>query len=59
LSPQIVALLGSWVYATGAAQVRARLDDWLADQRSALIAAEADGVVAGLAALHAMPPVRG
>jgi hypothetical protein len=39
--------------------MREHLGDWLADQHSALIAAEADGVVAGVAAWHAMPPVGG
>ena len=58
MSPQIAALLGSRV-TQRAEQVREHLDDWLADQHSALIAAEADGVVAGVAAWHAMPPVGG
>jgi GNAT superfamily N-acetyltransferase len=51
----VAVLLGQLGYPTDAVQVRARLDDWLADQRSVLIAAEVDGLVSGVAALHAMP----
>lgn len=52
---RVAVLLGQLGYPTEAARVRARLDDWLADPRSVLIAAEADGLVVGVAALHVMP----
>jgi GNAT superfamily N-acetyltransferase len=52
---RIAVLLDQLGYPTDAAQVRTRLDDWLADRRSVLIAAEADGLVSGVAALHVMP----
>jgi GNAT superfamily N-acetyltransferase len=52
---RITVLLGQLGYPTDVNRVRARLDDWLTDQRSALFAAEAGGLVAGVAALHVMP----
>lgn len=52
---RVTVLLGQLGYPTDAVRVRARLDDVLADQRTVLIAAEVDGVVSGVAALHVMP----
>lgn len=52
---RIAELLGQLGYPTDAVRVRARLDDWLSDQRSVLIAAEADGLVSGVVALHVSP----
>lgn len=54
-APRVAVLLGQLGYPTDAARVRVRLDDWLTDQRSALLAAEMDGLLVGVAALHAMP----
>ncbi|GAA3892671.1 hypothetical protein GCM10022243_67070 [Saccharothrix violaceirubra] len=52
---RIAALLGEPGYPTDTEQVGAHLDVWLADGRSVLLAAEFDGLVSGLAALHVMP----
>lgn len=52
---RVAVLLGQLGYPTDAVRVRARLDDWLTDQRSVLIATEADGLISGVAALHVMP----
>lgn len=52
---RIAVLLGQLGYPTDGVRVRARLDDWLADQRSVLIAAAAGDLVVGVAALHVMP----
>jgi GNAT superfamily N-acetyltransferase len=52
---RIAVLLGQLGYPTDEGRVRVRLDDWLTDKRSVLIAAEADGLIQGVAALHVMP----
>jgi GNAT superfamily N-acetyltransferase len=54
-APRLAVLLGQLGYPTDAVRVRARLDDWLDDPRSVLLAAEVDGVVSAVAALHAIP----
>lgn len=51
----IALLIGQLGYPTTAAQVIARLQYWSADQRSKVIAAEADGTLAGICAVHAVP----
>ncbi|MCT2583382.1 GNAT family N-acetyltransferase [Actinophytocola gossypii] len=51
----IADLLTQLGYPADADQVRARLRNWLPDQHSRLVAAESDGVVVGVAALHVMP----
>jgi len=52
--PRITVLLDQLGYPTDEARVRVRVAAWLADSRSALLVAEVDGVVSGVAALHAM-----
>jgi GNAT superfamily N-acetyltransferase len=52
---RITVLLDQLGYPTDTERVRARMDTWLADPRSALFVAEVDGLVVGVAALHAMP----
>jgi ribosomal protein S18 acetylase RimI-like enzyme len=52
---RIAVLLDQLGYPTDVPAVRARLDIWLADPSSVLLAAEVDGVVSGVAALHAIP----
>ena len=52
---RVAVLLGQLGYPADAGRVRARLDDWLTDERSVLLAAEVDGVVLGVAALHVIP----
>ncbi|QUQ67395.1 GNAT family N-acetyltransferase [Kutzneria sp. CA-103260] len=52
--PRITELLDQLGYPTDEARVRVRVDAWLADSRSALLVAEVDCVVSGVAALHAM-----
>ncbi|GAA4529035.1 GNAT family N-acetyltransferase [Amycolatopsis samaneae] len=52
---RITVLLGQLGYPADEARVRVRLDDLLTDRRSALFAAEVDGLVAGVAALHVLP----
>jgi GNAT superfamily N-acetyltransferase len=52
---RVARLLGQLGYATTAGQARARLATWSADERSTVIAAEAGGVLAGVAAVHAIP----
>ncbi|MFI9384466.1 GNAT family N-acetyltransferase [Kutzneria sp. NPDC052558] len=52
--PRITVLLGQLGYPTDETRVRTRVDTWLADPRSALLVAEVDGRVMGVAAMHAM-----
>lgn len=52
---RITDLLAQLGYPATADQVRGRLNRWLTDRHSVLVAAEVDGAVAGVAALHAIP----
>jgi GNAT superfamily N-acetyltransferase len=54
-APRVAQLLGQLGYATTAGQARTRLATWSADERSTVIAADAGGVLAGVAAVHAIP----
>jgi GNAT superfamily N-acetyltransferase len=51
----IALLLRQLGYPTTEAEAKARLEYWSADQRSSVIAADLDGVLAGVAAVHAIP----
>ena len=51
----ICPLLRQLGYPATQAQVRARLEYWSADQYSSVIAADLDGDLAGVAAVHAIP----
>lgn len=52
--PRITVLLEQLGYPTDETRVRARVDAWLAEPNSALLVAELDGLVVGVAAMHAM-----
>jgi GNAT superfamily N-acetyltransferase len=54
-APRVAELLGQLGYAATADEARARLAAWAADERSVVIAADAGGVLAGIAAVHAIP----
>jgi GNAT superfamily N-acetyltransferase len=54
-TPRIATLLEQLGYPATVAAVRARLDDWSADRRGLVLVADVAGVVAGVAALHAIP----
>lgn len=51
----ICVLLCQLGYPTTEAEAKARLEYWSADQHSAVIAADLDGDLAGVAAVHAIP----
>jgi GNAT superfamily N-acetyltransferase len=53
--PRLARLLDQLGYPTSAADLDARLDDWLDDAASALIGAELDRQLVGVAALHVVP----
>ncbi|RFS82032.1 GNAT family N-acetyltransferase [Actinomadura spongiicola] len=52
---RITVLLDQLGYPTEPADVAARLEYWLEDPQSTLLVAETEGVVAGVAAMHAFP----
>jgi GNAT superfamily N-acetyltransferase len=52
---RVAVLLGQLGYPTTAPPVGARIERWLADERSVLLAAEIGGSVVGVAALHVIP----
>jgi GNAT superfamily N-acetyltransferase len=52
---EVAELLTQLGYPADSDQVRGRLDRWLHDQHGAVMVAELNGVVAGVAALHSMP----
>jgi GNAT superfamily N-acetyltransferase len=54
-SPRIAELLDQLGYPSSADDVEVRLEYWLGDPRSVLLVAEAEGVVVGVAAVHAFP----
>lgn len=55
---RIAVLLGQLGYPTTFEAAGERLRRWQADERGALIVAELDGVVAGVAALYAVPQLQ-
>ncbi|PZG46566.1 GNAT family N-acetyltransferase [Spongiactinospora gelatinilytica] len=54
-APRVAVLLDRLGYPADAAEVTARLKDWLDDRHSRLLVTEMEGLVAGFAALHAFP----
>jgi GNAT superfamily N-acetyltransferase len=54
-APRVAELLGQLGYAATAEEARVRLAAWAADERSMVIAADVGGVLAGVAAVHAIP----